>query len=285
LSGFGATGPWRDYSAFAFPTEEVSGLAYLNGEAGGPPILVGQPVTDALAGGMGALAVMAALEKRETTGVGEYIDLSQIEALTNFISPELIDARINARDPERRGNARPGFSPHGVFPCLPKGNWLAIAVGSDDQWIDLCRVIGREDLAADQSLRSLSGRVAARSRIHTAVAEWTEKRDGFDAAGKLQAVRVPASVALKPTQLMNDEQLWARGFFQMLDREEVGTHPYPGPVVRLSRTPATFERPAPLFGQHTRSVLRERLGLSDAEMDELEAMGVTSTEPAAQDWR
>src|SRR5207302_9983516 len=66
LSGFGASGPWRDYSAFAFPTEDVSGITYLTGDPGGPPVLVGQPVTDALAGAMGAFAVVAALHKRET---------------------------------------------------------------------------------------------------------------------------------------------------------------------------------------------------------------------------
>ena len=71
LSGFGATGPWRDFSAFAFPTEQVSGLTYLNGVPGGPPEAVGQPVTDALVGAMGALAVVAALQRRERTGCGE----------------------------------------------------------------------------------------------------------------------------------------------------------------------------------------------------------------------
>lgn len=285
LSGFGASGPWRDYSAFAFPTEEASGITYLTGDPGGPPVLVGQPVTDALAGAMGAFAVVAALQKRETTGKGEYIDLSQIETLTNFIAPDLLDVLLNGRDTERRGNFRSGFEPHGVFPCQPEGNWVAIAVRSDAEWRSLCHVMGRNDLLDDPALATVHGRTGARSRIHEAVAGWTCSHDGFQVVDALQRECIPASVAMRPSHLMHDEQLWARGFFQIIEREEVGAQTYPGPVVRLTRTPATFDRPAPLFGQHTREILHARLGLTDAELDELEAAGITATEPAEQEWR
>ena len=240
LSGFGASGPWRDYSAFAFPTEEVSGISFLNGDTGGPPILIGQPVTDALAGSMGAFAVLAALHRRETTGLGTYIDLSQIETLTNFVAAELIDASLNGRDAERHGNERTGFEPHGVFPCLPAGNWLALAVRSDAEWLRLCGVIGREDLATNQALATLLGRVEARSQIQEAVAAWTGSLDGFEAVERLQHEGIPASVAMRPSHLMNDEQLWARGFFRIpraggswhayLPRRRRQARPYPGDV-------------------------------------------------------
>jgi crotonobetainyl-CoA:carnitine CoA-transferase CaiB-like acyl-CoA transferase len=285
LSGFGASGPWRDYSAFAFPTEEVSGITYLTGDHDGSPVLVGQPVTDALAGVMGAFAVVAALHKRETTGKGEYIDLSQVETLTNVIAAEILDVSLNGRDAERKGNLRTGLEPQGVFPCQPAGTWVAVAVRSDAEWRSLCRVIDRNDLLADPALATVHGRAAARSRIHDAVTRWTCSHDGFRAVEALQREGVPASVAMRPSHLMNDEQLWARGFFRMLEREEVGAQTYPGPVVRLTRTPASFDRPAPLFGQHTREILHARLGLTDAELDELEAAGVTATQPTEQDWR
>jgi crotonobetainyl-CoA:carnitine CoA-transferase CaiB-like acyl-CoA transferase len=84
---------------------------------------------------------------------------------------------------------------------------------------------------------------------------------------------------------MVDEQLWARDFFAVIDRAEVGAHPYAGPVVRLSETPAVIDRPAPLYGQHTADVLKARLGLTDEDLAELHAAGITSVEPLAQDWR
>src|SRR4051812_47761179 len=149
LSGFGQTGPWRDYVAFAFPTEAVSGLAFLTGPRGGPPTLVGASVTDAMAAAMGAFAVVAALERREATGEGDYIDLSQIETLTTYIAGELVQSATTGADPERVGNDRPGLCPHGLYPCAPDGQLLAVAVRDDDDWRRLAAAIGRDDLAAD----------------------------------------------------------------------------------------------------------------------------------------
>jgi crotonobetainyl-CoA:carnitine CoA-transferase CaiB-like acyl-CoA transferase len=285
LSGFGATGPWRDYSAFAFPTEEVSGLAHVTGAAGGPPRLVGHSVTDVMAGAMGVVAVLAALHKREATGRGDHIDLSQIETLTTFLSAQLVDATINGRDAERRGNERPGLSPHGLFPCLPAGDRLAVAVRDDDEWRRLCQVVGDDELASDAELATVQGRVAQRGRVHDALCAWTSRRDGAEAVEALQRAGIPAAVVARPSHLLADDHLWSRQFFQLIDRAEVGTHPYPGPVVRLTRTPATFDRPAPLYGEHTAEVLAERLGLGDDELEALRRAGVTSVDPLAQDWR
>ena len=96
---------------------------------------------------------------------------------------------------------------------------------------------------------------------------------------------MPAAPVAGSEQLMADEQLWARGFHNLVERREVEPNFLPGPVVRLCGTPGTITRPAPLFGEHTREVLAERLGLGEAELDALEAAGVTSTVPASQAWR
>ena len=285
LSGFGRSGPWRDYAAFAFPTEEVSGMAFLNGAHDGPPVLTGASVTDAMVAAMGAFAVVAALERRARTGLGDDIDLSQVETLTTFIAGELLQAQTTGADPHRRGNERSGLCPHGLYPCLPTGDLIAIAVRDDVEWRRLCGVLSRADLCDDDELAGAAGRERNRQRVDDAVRAWTADLDGATAVEALQAHGIPAAIAVRATQQAVDEQLWARDFFRILDRDEVGAHPYPGPVVRLSDTPAIIDRPAPLYGQHTDQVLRDLLGLSDADLDALRAAGVTSTEPLAQHWR
>jgi crotonobetainyl-CoA:carnitine CoA-transferase CaiB-like acyl-CoA transferase len=285
LSGFGRSGPWRDYAAFAFPTEEVAGMAFLNGERDGPPVLIGASVTDAMVAAMGAFAVVAALERRDATGAGDDIDLSQIETLTTFIAGELVQAQVTGEDPVRRGNDRAGLCPHGLYPCRPDGDLVAIAVRDGGEWQRLCRTMGRTDLLADGSVARVAGRERAHAAVDEAVAAWTADLDGAAIVDVLQAERIPAAVAVRATQQAMDEQLWARDFFRILERAEVGAHPYPGPVVRLTDTPAVIERPAPLYGEHTEEVLRDLLGLGDEQLAALHAAGVTSTEPLAQDWR
>ena len=285
LSGFGQTGPWRDYVAFAFPTEEVSGLAALTGEPGGPPVLQGASVTDAMVAMMGAFAIAAALERRAETGEGDVIDLSQIETLTTCIAGELVHAQVTGEDPPRRGNERPGLCPHGLYPCRTDGQRVAVAVRDDDDWRRLCAAIERPDLAAEPDLATAAGREARRAEVDAAVAGWAREREGTHVEAHLQAAGIPAAVAVRAGELAADEQLWARGFYRLLERAEVGTHPYPGPVVGLHATPAVVERPAPLYGQHTDEVLRELLGLDDAALAALRDAGVTSDEPMAQDWR
>ena len=98
---------------------------------------------------MGVFAILAALERRERTGEGDVIDLSQIEVLTTFMAGALVQAQVTGEDPPRRGTLRPGLCPHGLFPCAEPGQHVAVAVRDDDDWVRLCAAIERPDLATD----------------------------------------------------------------------------------------------------------------------------------------
>ncbi len=138
----------------------------------------------------------------------------------------------------------------------------------DAEWQRLCGVMGRDDLRADGSLAGAAGREGATVRRSTRPSgPGRPAPTAPRVAALLQSRGIPAAVAVRGLQLAVDEQLWARDFFRILDRAEVGAHPYPGPVVRLADTPAIIERPAPLYGQHTDQVLRDLLGLGDDELD------------------
>jgi benzylsuccinate CoA-transferase BbsF subunit len=143
----------------------------------------------------------------------------------------------------------------------------------------------RIDLAEDRTLAGVVGRSQASSHVHEAVSCWTRERPADDIVAALQAAGIPASVVMRPSLLMRDEQLWERGFFHLLERAEVEPNFIPGAVVRLESTPGGPTRPAPLFGEHTREVLSRLLSLDEAELDALEAAGVTSPVPGPQSWR
>jgi crotonobetainyl-CoA:carnitine CoA-transferase CaiB-like acyl-CoA transferase len=285
LSGFGSTGPWRDFPAFAFPTEEMSGFSQLTGYPGGPPMLIGHPVTDALAGMFGTFAVLVALEQCRRTGRGQHLDCSQVEALTGLVGDELFEYTMNHRMPPRLGNRHRWMAPHGVYRCRGEDAWVAIAVGSDDEWRSLCAAIERPDLASDPRFATMPERHRHQEELTAPIEQWTRTRDHHEVMHILQAHGVAAGPVLMPSELLSDPHLADRGFFEVLDRAEVGAHPYPGPAFKLSKTPGRLRRPAPLLGEHNHDVLGGLLGLSDDELSRLARRNVIGTAPLPQLWR
>lgn len=260
-------------------------MAQLTGYEGGPPELIGPPVTDALAGMMGTFSLLVALEYRRRTGCGQYIDCSQIEALTGLIGGEVMAFTMNGEVEPRRGNRHQWMAPHGVYRCAGEDRWVSIAVGTDAQWVGLCRAIGRPDLADDPRFATAIARHDHQSELDPVIEQWTSARTHYGAMHALQAQGVPAGAVLTPSELLVDPHLAARGYFHTLSREVVGTHPLPGPAFHMSETPGSLRRPAPFLGEHNRYVLGELLGLSEDEIRALSAREVIGDRPLPQTWR
>lgn len=281
MPGFGLTGPWRDYTAFAWSTEQMAGINHLTGYEGGPPLFTGMTGGDPLAGLMGALAMFAALNHRRRTGEGQHIDLSQLEASTMFVGDALMEAAYNDRSAIRRGNWHPTMAPHNTFRCLD-GRWVAIACRTDADWGRLAALIGHADLASpDSPTASIAGRHADLDRLDAIVAEWAALQDAPGAMAAAQAVGVPAGVLLDGLGLLDDPHLAARNFFIPQEREWVGLKHNPGQPFHMSRLSPPQHKPAPLLGEHTDRVLSELLGLAANELDELRDADVTGTIPLA----
>jgi crotonobetainyl-CoA:carnitine CoA-transferase CaiB-like acyl-CoA transferase len=263
----------------------MSGYSQLTGYEDGPPMLAGHPVTDALAGMMGTFSVLVALEHRRRSGRGQYLDLSQVEALTGLIGEAVADYSMNGRLWPRMGNRHPWMAPHGVYRCSGEDSWVAIAVGSDAEWRALCEVMGRVELANDARFATLPARHHNQSELDGHIEAWTRERGPHGIMQILQQAGIAAGPVLTPSQILSDPHLETRGFFEVMDRAEVGGHPYPGPAFKLSKTPGRLRRPAPLLGEHNDYVLGVLLGMSDAEMRELTSDDVIGTTPLFQAWR
>ncbi len=254
----GQTGPEKTYSGYGNQGAAVAGLFGLVGWPDRPPVGPWGAYTDFIAPRFGVAALAAALLHRKRTGEGQHIDLSQIEAGIRFLEPLILDYTVNGRIPGALGQASPLACPHGVYPAHGHERYVAVAVESPIHWEALSGVIELPCPFAE--------RFDHVDAINNLIALWMREREPFAAAERLQRDGVPAYAVLRPSDLYHDPQLAHRGFFVTLDHPEMGPTPYDGPVTIYSRTPQTLRRAAPMLGEHNERVLRDLLGLSDAEI-------------------
>ncbi len=269
MPGYGTTGPWKDYVAFAFLVEETAGIPQITGYPDGPPMLMGASQADAIAGLNGAFAVLAAIEYCRKTGNGQYIDLSQVEALTCFMGEPIIDYGMNKRIWPRRGNRHPSMAPHGCYRCKGEDEWVTIAVSSDEEWRSFCKATGNEEWADDERFSNALRRWKNQDELDRLIEKWTFNHDHYEVMHTLQAAGIASGPVLSHKELLDDPHLKERGFFETLTRAEVGTHPYPGVYAKLSKTPGSIRWPSPILGEHNDYVLGELLGLSEEEIAQL----------------
>ena len=265
---FGQSGPYSGIAGFGTMGAAVGGFNSLIGWPDRDPAMVGT-YTDYLAPRYAIAALLAALDHRDRTGEGQYIDLSQAESSVNFLAPAWLDLLINGREFERRGNADPQMSPHAAFATAGNDRWVAIACRDDADWAALLDVSGLTDLASDARFNTLAGRLANRAALEETISEWTRRHEMGEIERLLQERGVPAHQVQGSAELVADPQLAHRGHFLELPHATLGSVTIEGSRFQLSRTPARIERPGPTFGQHNDHVLREILGYDDERITEL----------------
>jgi benzylsuccinate CoA-transferase BbsF subunit len=272
ISGFGRTGPQKGHVTFGPPMTFYSGLGAITGYGpGDSPRLLGSTYCDSVAGGHAYVAVLVALRHKRRTGEGQAIDLSMLEATLDFLPEMVLDYTVAGEVRQPRGNTDDVYSPQDTYRCAGEDEWVALTVRTEPQWQALCALLGRPDLAC------LSDAVARRARaaeVDAAIGAWTAGRSMVAAFHELQAAGVPAAPCYPAQGMVEDPHLNARGFWVAPPHAETGPLTLAGLAWTLSETPGAVERGAPLFGEHTRPALRRVLGLTDAELDELDAAGV-----------
>lgn len=273
FSGYGATGPKRNYIAYGPVQVPMIGLASLSGYPGKGPSEVGISYGDPNAGMHAAFAVLAALEYRRRTGEGQYIDMSQWEAAIGLVAEGFMDYVMNGTQPPRQGNRDLLEAPQGVFRCAGEDEWVAIACWSDEQWKGLARGMGREDLATDPRLSTARDRKREEEWLETLIADWTASRRSDEVVEILQAQGVPSYPVLSNQRLAEDPQLEAWGAFVDLHHPEVGVRRHIGPPWRFSDADVRVRRPAPLLYADTDAVLRELLGYEERDIARLREAG------------
>ncbi|MBI2908940.1 MAG: CoA transferase [Chloroflexi bacterium] len=268
VSGFGRTGPHKDWVAYASIATAFGGLTSITGYEGGQPEPIGGGWGDLLAAKFGAFMLLAALEQRRRTGQGAYIDLSMSEVIAALIPDALLNFNMNGRNQGPRGNRDSLMAPHNAYQCKGNDSWAVISVTNDEEWAALCDIIGKPGWRQDPRFANPSARSANPSEIDAAVAQWTSQHTSQEVMDRLQRAGIPAGRSSSIDQLSEDLQLKARGHFVEVPDYRSGT-------ITTLRLPGTtpensVHAAAPAAGEHNSYVLKELLGMTDSEVRQLE---------------
>ncbi len=268
----GIEGPRAEWRSYGNGIIAMCGLSHRSGFPGRAPIGLGTLHSDFTVPFYLAASVMAALDDRERTGNGRYLEIAQYETAVQLLDTELIEALNGVVERPRIGNRSPFMSPHGVFPAAGEDRWVAIACRDDADWRNLCRVIGRADLAGRSDLSHVSGRQASEDVLEAAVSEWTRSQDEWTSYRLLINAGVPASPVERLEDFFAGQDAAMRDAYHPADSPE-------GCSFQIIREPVLWDgerlpaRRAPLWGEHTEDVLKGLLNYSDDDMIRLAAAG------------
>ncbi|MSQ24813.1 MAG: CoA transferase [Dehalococcoidia bacterium] len=274
MPAFGLSGRYAGFRAYGFQMEGVAGHTWLQGYPDMDLSSRGLTyIADAVAGLSAALATVAALAQRRETGKGQVVEVSQTEGLVPMIEEAVLDFQMNGRVQTALRNRDGRHAPQGCYPCAGVDHWIAIAVGSDEEWRGLCRTMERPELAGDARFRHTLARWKHQDELDAIISEWTRQHEHVALMERLQAGGVPAGVVMDDRDLFADRQLAAREFFNVLSNSDSGSHPYPGLMWKSSGTGNRLRLAPCMLGEHNGYAYRELLGKSDGEYAALEKQG------------
>jgi formyl-CoA transferase len=271
ITGFGTTGPYKDYPGYDFVVQGMAGIMSITGEVAGEPMKVGVAIVDVTAGLYTVGGVLAALHARTATGRGQRVDVSLLESALAWLANVGQNYLVSGNAPKRYGNAHPNIVPYQLFHAQDRP--LALAVGNDRQFATFCRVAGSPELAHDPRFATNTARLANREELISLVEDLISRRTADEWLRELNNAGVPAGPINTIPEALADPHVAALGVLHRLPHATAGEVTFIGPPMHLSDTPVGPRSAPPLHGQHTDAVLRELLELPDAEIERLRAEG------------
>ncbi len=272
ISGYGQTGPYANRPGFASVCEGISGFRYLNGFPGEAPVRPNLSIGDSIAGLHAAFGVALALLSRQSSGVGQVVDVALYEAMFNLLEavvPEYDGAGI-IREPS--GTTVTGIVPTNTYRCAD-GKYVVIGGNGDSIFKRLMLAACRPDLANDPRCADNAGRVECEREIDSALSAWCRELSSAELLVLLTEQRVPAGPIYHAGDMLADPHFNARGLFEQV---EINGEPLkiPAMIPRLSETPGSTRWPGSGVGSHNAEVLGELLGLDETALQQLKAEGV-----------
>jgi crotonobetainyl-CoA:carnitine CoA-transferase CaiB-like acyl-CoA transferase len=271
ISGFGSTGPYASRGGYDLIAQGMSGIISVTGEEDGSPAKAGVPLSDLAAGLFGAYGILCALEYRERTGEGQFVDTSLLEAAMALTVWESTEYWTTGRTPKALGSAHRLAAPYQALRA--SDGWFTVGANNDKLFDGFCRAIGRPDLRADARFSARDRRLDNRRALAAEIEATTVKEPRAHWLARLEAEGVPSGPINTYPEALADPHTLARDMVIDL------VHPGAGPIknlgvpVKLSDTPGAVDRPAPLLGEHNDAILTE-LGYDERERQALRAAGI-----------
>lgn len=279
ITGFGQDGPYAKRAGYDFLIQAMSGLMSITGEKdgrpGAGPQKVGVALTDVLTGMYATTGVLAALAARERTGEGQYIDVALMDVQVACLANQAMNYLVSGNSPTRLGNAHPNIVPYQSFETAD--GYMILAVGNDDQFAKFCQEAGQPDLAKDERFATNAQRVGNREILVPLLEPLIKRRSTSDWISALEALSVPCGPINSIGEAFDDPQIKARQMQIEIPHPTAnsGSSPSVANPLKMSGTPITYDKPAPLLGEHTRKVLEEA-GLTPDQIENLLEKGVIS---------
>ncbi|MBW2322893.1 MAG: CoA transferase [Deltaproteobacteria bacterium] len=267
-SACGQTGPWREYVGYAPTFAAMAGLPFITGYDDWPPSNFMGSI-DLRSATTAAFAILTALLYRQKTGEGQYIDLSSQESIAVLTGEVFLDYVMNNKVRTRQGNRHEFMAPHNCYKCKGENNWISIAVATDQEWQALTQVMEKPELVEDARFSDGQNRWNNQDELDSIINEWTEKHDYYEIMEKLQKVGVAAGPSLSGEGLFKDKHLKQREVFMTVDHPVIGKDWIITPPWKLSATPASIPRHAPILGEHNETIFKGLLGMSQEEINQL----------------
>jgi crotonobetainyl-CoA:carnitine CoA-transferase CaiB-like acyl-CoA transferase len=257
VTGFGQTGPAAARAGYDLMAQGIGGLMELTGTADGEPMRVGVAVSDIFSGVYSVVGILAALERRHTTGKGGYVDAALVDSTVGVLSFQALNYLVSGELPKRIGNTHPNLVPYQVFPVAD--GRIIIATGNDSQFVKLVGILGEPQLAGVPDYKDNKGRLAKRAELVGKLSALTAQFNRDELLPKLEGAGIPAGPINDLEEVFADPQVVHRGM-----RLELKSEAAKGGVIPGLRSPVTLDgvamasdRPAPRLGEHTDEILRE----------------------------
>jgi len=275
LSGYGATGPDRNLKSYDLMAQAEAGLMSITGAPDGPPMKTGGALADMIAGSYAALGIVAALQERGRSGLGQSVDVSMVDCLFAMMMDEPLDGYEKLGLAARQGNRIMRVSPFNAYRA--KDGWVTLGAANHADWLSLLRTLGREDLRAHPDWSRVEWRIRNNAEVDRLVGEWTARLTVGDAIARLREADVPCGAVRTAQEAIEWAHLKARGMVQSLRRPD-GTPAgvaAAGMPIKFSRSAAHHDAPAPVPGDDTAELLQRMLGLGADEIARLKSDGIT----------